>query len=340
MEPAVIVTIVLVLAFAFAIGANDETVATCAGTGGIKLKHAVAIASILSFTGALFLSPNVAQSIGTGLINGDAIDLGRYLPAIMIAVLLAVAAWLVTAARVGAPVSTTQSIVGAIVGIALCAPLLGTDVVSAIKWTGLGRVVLGWLLSPALGFVVAVVISLAMKHLVRRKIKGLRGFERVEKWFMIALLCLVLVNQLNRAGNDAGNALGIFYGLFEGGNVDAGTLSWLLVAGAAMSGLGLITIGRVLVRKVGKGLVEIRPTDAFCIETSVLVVLSIANVLGLPISGGHVLVLAIIGNAAIKHERVNQATIKRFVVSWIITFPVAALASAGTLALVLLAWTP
>ena len=335
MDVLVIITLLFTIAFAFGIGSNDETMATTVGTGGLRLKHAIILALGLSIIGALFFSANVAKSIGTGLLNESNIDLGRYQSWIMLSVLIGVSSWLILASRIGAPVSGTHSVVGAIFGIAICAPLLGGDFLNAIQWAGLGKVVLGWITSPILGLGASLLISWLMKKFVRRKIKGLDQLAKVERTLLILLVFLVCFNQINRAGNDAGNALGVFYGLFDSGQIDNPTLNFMLVLGSAAIGLGLFIVGRNLLKSVGKNIIEIRPSDAFCIESSVLIVLLLSNYLGLPISGSHVLIFAIIGLAKIKRESIDKKSLKKIAYSWIITFPVAALFSAITMTIFL-----
>jgi PiT family inorganic phosphate transporter len=331
----IIITIVLGLAFAFGIGAGDETLATLVGSGGMRLRRAAILGGVLASVGALFLSQGVASAIGTELINQESIDFARYQAWILVSVLVSVTAWLVVASRTGLPVSTTYSIIGAFFGVALCAPLIGSDFFTILNWTQLQEIMVGWILSPLLGLGFALILGHLLKRLVRRKMRGLGGLEKLEHALMIVLVFFSCFNQLNRAGNDAGKALGIFYNLAAVGQIDGVMLVVLIVTGSIMIGLGLIIIGRHLLKSVGKNLIEIRPSDAICIEASMSIVLLLANMLALPISGGQVLIFAIIGLALSKHEPVNKKRLKKIVYSWIITFPLAAVSSAGVLLLLI-----
>ncbi|MHA1682839.1 MAG: inorganic phosphate transporter [Promethearchaeota archaeon] len=336
MDFLIIITLVFTLAFAFGIGSNDETMATTVGTGGLRLKIAVFIASILATIGAFFLSKEVSKSIGTGLLNLPQATMDEYQSWIMLSVIIAVSAWLIIASKIGAPVSGTHSVVGAIFGVGLCSPLLGSTFIEAINFGGLNKVLLGWVFSPLLGLGCSIGVSLLMKYLVRRRLRGLDHLEKVERVFLVVLVVLVSFNQLNRAGNDAGNALGIFYGLSESGHLGVEFLDLMLLLGSISIGLGLFLVGKNLLKSVGTGIIEIRPTDAFCIESSVLIVLLLSNTLGLPISGSHVLIFAIIGLAIVKHERIEKKSLKKIVYTWGITFPIAAAFCAGILSVILL----
>ena len=114
-------------------------------------------------------------------------------------------------------------------------------------------------------------------------------------------------------------------------NVDLqpGYVSYLYLGAAGlMMALGLIVVGKNVIKSVGGGLVKMRPSDGVVIQLSSVLVLFLVTMLGLPISGSHVLIFAILGAAYIKGERPDKKSFRKMVVSWIITFPVAALLSA------------
>ena len=332
------VTLVLGVAFAFGIGAGDETMATMVGSGAMRLKRVVILAGILATMGALFLSSGVAQSIGSGLLNLSPAVMTRYQGWVLISILISVSTWLVIASKTGLPVSTTYSIIGAFIGIALCAPLLGTDFLSVIHWEQMQEILLGWIVSPILGLGCSLAISFAVNHFMRRKIKGLAGMEKYERVLMVILIFLACFNQVNRAGNDAGKVMGIFYSLGLGGQINAFELGMMIIIASSSVGFGLFLVGRHLLRNVGRNLIVIRPSDAICIETSMSIVLSIANMLAIPISGGQVLIFAIIGLALVKHEPVNKKKLKHIIYSWIITFPVAMISTAAVFSVLLISF--
>ena len=92
--------------------------------------------------------------------------------------------------------------------------------------------------------------------------------------------------------------------------------------------LGLILIGRNVIKNVGGSLIEMRPSDAFAIESSNAIVVLTCTLLGLPISGSHVLIFAIIGSGLAKGEKPNWKPLKKMIMAWIVTFPAAAILSA------------
>ena len=130
-------TILLILAIGFGlymawgIGANDvaNAMATSVGSRAITIKQAIIIAAIFEFLGAFLAGGEVTSTIRKGIIDSNAITDANILLYGMLAALLSAALWLTVASRFGWPVSTTHSIVGAIVGFALVA--VGTD---AVAW--------------------------------------------------------------------------------------------------------------------------------------------------------------------------------------------------------------
>ena len=111
------------LYMAWGIGANDvaNAMATSVGSRAITIKQAIIIAAIFEFLGAFLAGGEVTATIRKGIIDSDVINDANVLVYGMLSALLAAAVWLTIASRFGWPVSTTHSIVGAIVGFALVA---------------------------------------------------------------------------------------------------------------------------------------------------------------------------------------------------------------------------
>ena len=146
-------TILLILAIGFGlymawgIGANDvaNAMATSVGSRAITIKQAIIIAAIFEFLGAFLAGGEVTSTIRKGIIESNAITDANILLYGMLAALLSAALWLTVASRFGWPVSTTPSIVGAIVGFALVA--VGTD---AVAWPKMALIASSWVTSPLL----------------------------------------------------------------------------------------------------------------------------------------------------------------------------------------------
>jgi PiT family inorganic phosphate transporter len=162
----IILIVALVLGFymAWNIGANDvaNAMGTSVGSGALTMKRAIVIAAIFEFSGALLVGSHVSETIERGIVNPE-IFATQPMTLVygMLASLLAAGVWLQIASYYGWPVSTTHSIIGAVVGFGL---ILGGA--EAIYWGNFSNIILSWILSPLIGGC----ISFMMFTLLRKKI--------------------------------------------------------------------------------------------------------------------------------------------------------------------------
>ncbi len=154
--------IFLVLAAAFGlfmawgIGANDvaNAMATSIGSGALTIRQALLVAAIFEFAGAVLAGGEVTSTIRRDIVASSyVVGEPELLIYGMLAALLAAGTWLLVASRMGWPVSTTHSIVGAIVGFAVVA--LGID---SVEWARVGTIVASWVISPLIAGVIAYFI--------------------------------------------------------------------------------------------------------------------------------------------------------------------------------------
>ncbi len=152
------------LFMAWGIGANDvaNAMATSVGSRVLTIKQAVIIAAIFEFAGAVLAGGEVTNTIRSGIIEVGLLE-GRPEGLIfgMLAALLAAGTWLLIASTMGWPVSTTHSIVGAIVGFAIAG--LGWG---AVQWPVIGSIAMSWVISPLLAGFVAYLLFRSVQMLV------------------------------------------------------------------------------------------------------------------------------------------------------------------------------
>jgi inorganic phosphate transporter, PiT family len=175
--------ILLVLAIVFGvfmtwgIGANDvaNALGTSVGSGAITVRTAIIVAAIFEFAGAALAGGNVTSTIRKGIIDPSQIaDRPEILVFGMLAALLAAGCWLALASIKGWPVSTTHSIVGAIVGFAVAG--IGVE---AVNWGKITQIVASWVVSPALGGGIAFMLMMSIQHLIMNADKP---FKAAVKW--------------------------------------------------------------------------------------------------------------------------------------------------------------
>ena len=324
MDPLIIVLLVLMVALAFGIGANDETMATLVGSRVLKTKYAIGLGAILAFVGVVFLSESVGKTIGENLL-GESVEYNVFM---LFAVIISTTIWLVVASRTGAPISTTHSVVGAVFGVALVWSFQAEgSFIGSMNWGKLGEVALGWVLSPVLGMLAAALFKIIIEKILSKLQKGLERTEKIERIFGFLLIGIIGWTQISRGGNDSANALGIMYGLIESGQFSVDYSIYLILATGIVLSAGLVIIGRNVIKNVGNNLIAIKPSDAVSIELSTSIVLFLATIFGFPISGSHVLIFSVVGAGLVKGERPEKKPFIRIVLSWIITFPIAAVLS-------------
>lgn len=175
------VFIALAIIFGFymtwGIGANDvaNAMGTSVGSGAITVKQAIIIAAIFEFAGALLGGGEVTATIRGGIIQPSAVEGSPELLVYgMLSALLAAAIWLMIASHRGWPVSTTHTIVGAIVGFAVAG--IG---INSVQWGKIAGIASSWLLSPLLGGLIALLLMLSIRWLI---LNAERPFDQARKW--------------------------------------------------------------------------------------------------------------------------------------------------------------
>lgn len=333
MDYLIIVIVIVTLYLAFGIGSNDETMGSVVGSGTLSLNRAVLYGGTLACLGCIFLSKKVGQNIGSNLFSQQIQD--SYSIWMLLAIILGTSTWLVIASKSGAPISTTHSVVGSVIGVAFVWSFIpGNDFLYSLDWSKLGTITLGWIISPIFGLVTAFCIQSLAQYLIEKKWQrngkiGFREIERSEHTFQYFLIFFISITQFSRGGNDSANAIGIYYSFVESDppRISQSMSVVLLVMTGLMIALGIILIGRNVIKNVGSSLIEMRPSDALAIESSNALVVFVCTLLGLPISGSHVLIFAIVGSGLAKKQKANWNSLRSMIKAWLVTFPYAGLMS-------------
>ena len=235
MEHAVIL-LALAAAFglfmAWGIGANDvaNAMGTSVGSGALTLKHAIIVAAIFEFAGAVLAGGQVTATVRKGIIDAALFtDTPELLVYGMLASLLSAGTWLLIASRFGWPVSTTHSIVGAIVGFAA----VGIDFYS-VRWGVIASIVASWVVSPLLAGTIAYGLFVSVRKLIFESDHPFRAAKRYIPFyvflvgFVIALV--TMLKGLKHIGIDLTTAQ-----------------AYMLAAlvGAVTMGIGVLAIRRI-----------------------------------------------------------------------------------------------
>ena len=175
------------------IGANDvaNAMGTSVGSGSLTFRQAIYVAAVAEFAGAFLVGGHVSDTIRKGMLDPTIFSETPFILVYgMIAALLSAALWLNIASYLGWPVSTTHSIVGAVVGFGVMAG--GVD---AINWGKVWSVVMSWVVSPVMGGLVAFILFRFLTNQVFRRRNPLLYAKRILP-YMIFLVCVILANAM------------------------------------------------------------------------------------------------------------------------------------------------
>jgi PiT family inorganic phosphate transporter len=187
--------IVLIVGYIFGfymawnIGANDvaNSMASAVGANAITIRQAVFIAAILNILGATFIGSHVTNTIRKGIVSTQVLTDPHLALIGALSALLAAALWVSFATWKSLPVSTTHSIVGAMIGFGIMAG--GFDV---INWGKLGAVVLSWIISPIFSLIIAFFLFKIIVRFILSREHALEAAVRLSPLF-IGIACFVVV---------------------------------------------------------------------------------------------------------------------------------------------------
>ncbi|MFU8838311.1 MAG: inorganic phosphate transporter [Thiohalomonadaceae bacterium] len=167
---------------AWGIGANDvaNAMGTSVGSKAVTIKQAIIIAAVFEFAGAFLAGGEVTATIRRGMVDASLLaDSPELLVYGMLAALLAAAIWLLVASSAGWPVSTTHTIVGAIVGFAAVG--IGME---AVHWGKVGNIVMSWLVSPLLAGIVSYGLFTSVQRLILDTDDPLKNAKRYVPFYI------------------------------------------------------------------------------------------------------------------------------------------------------------
>jgi len=220
------------LFMAWGIGANDvaNAMAPSVGSRAITIKQAIIIAAIFEFAGAVLAGGGVTSTIRQGIVDSSLMaDTPELLIFGMLASLLAAGTWLLIASGRGWPVSTTHSIVGAVVGFAAVG--IGVE---AVQWEKVGRIVASWIISPVLAGIIAWLLFVSVQKLVLERSDPLTAARR---WVPVYIFLVGFIITL----------ITLFKGLQHIGLGLSTTQSYVF---AAATGVGVALIGNKMIQRI------------------------------------------------------------------------------------------
>jgi PiT family inorganic phosphate transporter len=316
--PVLIALIAVALLFDFLNGLHDaaNSIATIVSTRVLRPQYAVIWAAFFNFIAFLFFGLHVATTIGTGIVDASVAD-----PHVVFGALMGAIVWNLVTWGLGIPSSSSHALIGGLVGAGAAKAGLG-----AIVWSGLGKTAAAIVLSPLLGFILALLLTLIVSWLFVRSTPY--AVDATFRWLQFVSASLY---SLGHGGNDAQKTMGIIAVLlYSQGHIGEFHVPfWVVITCQAAMGLGTLFGGWRIVHTMGSRITRLTPVQGFSAETGGAITLFLATWLGIPVSTTHTITGAIIGvGAARRVSAVRWNVTTNIVVAWVITMPAAALVGA------------
>lgn len=324
MELALVIAVIAIaLIFDYTNGFHDaaNAIATSVSTRALTPRVALILAAVMNFVGA-FLGTEVAETVGKGVIEAPS---GSHGLTVVLGGLVGAIVWNIITWYFGLPSSSSHALIGGLIGAAIAASA------SSVQWEGvLDKVVIPMLLSPAIGFVGAFLLMIAIMWIFRRVNPG-----RANRGFRLAQTVSAAAMALGHGLQDAQKTMGvIFLALVVYGEVDREDPIpwWVKVAAATAISLGTYAGGWRIMRTLGRRIIHLDPPRGFAAETTAATTLYVMAIgLHAPVSTTHTITSSVMGVGATKRFSAVRWGVARTIVSaWVLTIPAAGMMAAMT----------
>ncbi|MCK1993131.1 inorganic phosphate transporter [Peribacillus muralis] len=318
MDTLLILTILIVffaLAFDFINGFHDtaNAIATAVSTKAMKPRHAIIMAAIMNFVGAMTFT-GVAKTITKDIVDPFTLPNGSY---VILAALLAAIIWNLLTWYYGIPSSSSHALIGSIAGAAIAAAGF-----AGIKWEGFLKILQALIFSPliafALGFIVYSIFKVVFKN---------NNLTKTNQRFRTIQIATAALQSYTHGTNDAQKAMGIItMALIANGYASSTDIPfWVQFSCALAMGLGTSVGGWKIIKTVGGKIMKIRPVNGVAADLTGAFIIFGATVIHMPVSTTHVISSSILGvGSAHRVKGVKWGTARRMIVTWFITIPISA----------------
>ena len=321
MEHAIIIMMVLVgvaLIFDFMNGFHDaaNSIALMVSTRLLTPQAAVLWAAFFNFIAFLVFGTAVAKMVGKGLIDPNIVN-----NAVIFGALCGAITWNIITWWLGIPSSSSHALVGGLVGAGVAKG--GTEAIIA---GGLIKTSAFIIISPMFGMLLAMLLMVLVLWIVEK-----RSPYPTERTFNKLQFVSSSLYSLGHGGNDAQKTMGIITVLLVANGYQQGfdIQFWVIISCHFALALGTLFGGWRIVRTMGMGITRIRPSGAFCAQTSGAIALFLATWLGIPVSTTHTITGAIVGVGLSRRvSAVRWGLASRILWAWVLTIPCSGLIAA------------
>jgi len=313
--PLLIGLVALALAFDFLNGLHDaaNAIATVVATRLLSPIMAVLFAAFGNFAAYWLVGLHVAETVGKGIINKDAVT-----PAVVFGALVGAMFWNVVTWVKGIPSSSSHALIGGLLGAGIAHAGFGV-----VESDGTIKAVIAIFASPVIGFFLAMTLMLATSW----------GFQavtprRASRTFKGLHLISSAAYAISHGGNDAQKTMGIITVLLYSTGHLGGEFhvpEWVVLSCYFAIALGTMSGGWKIIKTMGDKLTKLNHHSGFCASTAGSIVVFSASALGIPISTTHAITGSVVGTGAARRaSAVRWSVASRVIVAWFITIPASA----------------
>ncbi len=290
MEGLAIAIIAVAFYIAWNIGSNDSANAmgTAVGSGILSFRQATLTIAIFVVLGAYLRGYKVMKTVGEGIVPEGFLTMEMALLA-----LLAAGIWVTIATVKGLPVSTTQSIVGGVIGV-------GLAMKAPVNWFTMGKIAAAWVISPILSGILAMVLY----KFYSKVISSIKSVSTIEALYKALAILGGSYMAFNFGTNEVANASGPIVGAGFMEPKMAGILVAISLA------IGSLTFSYSVMHTVGKKITALGPISAFAAQFGSAISVSLANFLGLPVSSSQSIVGGVVGVGLLMGQGVEKKVVR------------------------------
>lgn len=319
MEGFFIITVLIVicaLAFDFINGFHDtaNAIATAVSTKALKPRHAIILASVMNFVGAMTFT-GVAKTITKDIVNPFTLENGSV---VILAALISAISWNLITWYFGIPSSSSHTLIGSIAGAAIAAAGF-----QSLNYGGFLKILQALILSPLLAFGVGFIVYSIFKIFFKNF-----NLTKTNRNFRFLQIGTAALQAFTHGTNDAQKAMGIItMALIANNYVATDDIPfWVQFSCALAMALGTSVGGWKIIKTVGGKIMKIRPVNGVAADLTGALIIFGATFIHLPVSTTHVISSSILGvGASHRVKGVRWDTAQRMVITWVITLPISAL---------------
>jgi len=270
---------------------------TAVGSGILSFRQATLTIAIFVVLGAYLKGYKVMKTVGEGIVPEGFLTMEMALIA-----LLAAGIWVTIATVKGLPVSTTQSIVGGVIGV-------GLAMKAPVNWFTLGKIAAAWVISPILSGILAAILY----RFYSKVISQIKSVSTIEALYKALAILGGSYMAFNFGTNEVANASGPIVGA---GFMEPKTAGVLVAISLA---IGSLTFSYAVMHTVGKKITALGPISAFAAQFGSAISVSLANLLGLPVSSSQSIVGGVVGVGLAVGQGVDRRVIRDILFGWVAT---------------------